>query len=175
MNKEIKEILEYFKKYVNDKFETYTVVDRHTQNIAILLDYITNLQEQLYMASLDIQELTERDIWCPSNCDRLINLQNRVNDLEDTIIDKHECIDAYSEIINNRDKEIIELEEESEEAVKYWQNQCGLRQKAIDKAISFINEVNDKEQDKLYWTMLEGETLDLLNILQGEDSVSNRN
>ena len=38
-------------------------------------DYINNLQQQLHQASLDIQELTERDIECPSWCDKLTNLQ----------------------------------------------------------------------------------------------------
>ena len=51
---EIKEILYYFRKYVNDKYETYTVVDMHTQKLEILLTYITNLQtiEQQYSAIL---------------------------------------------------------------------------------------------------------------------------
>ena len=46
MSDEIKEILNYFNKYVDDKYETYTVVDNHTNNLRILLDYITNLQEE---------------------------------------------------------------------------------------------------------------------------------
>ena len=63
MSNDIKEIL--------DKCTPFLFGDE----VDKLLDYITNLQEQLHQASLDIQELTERDIECPSWCDKLTNLQ----------------------------------------------------------------------------------------------------
>lgn len=47
-----------------------------------LYDYITNLQEQLHQASLDIQELIEKDIGCPSWCDKLTNSQEENKRLE---------------------------------------------------------------------------------------------
>ena len=67
MKDEIKEILEYAK--------SKGYIDLDYDESKILLDYITNLQEQLHQASLDIQELTEKDIGCPSWCDKLTNLQ----------------------------------------------------------------------------------------------------
>lgn len=33
------------------------------------------LKEQLHDASIQIQELIEKDIWCPSNCEKLEKLQ----------------------------------------------------------------------------------------------------
>ena len=75
MSNDIKEILAYFEEYIK-------ITDMHDsepmlnwKDLKIVLDYITNLQEQLHQASLDIQELTERDIECPSWCDKLTNLQ----------------------------------------------------------------------------------------------------
>ena len=57
MKDEIKEILDYFKKYVNDKFETYTVVDSHTNYLGILLDYITNLQQKEELLRQEIKDV----------------------------------------------------------------------------------------------------------------------
>ena len=72
MKDETKDInFEYIKtqlRSVEKQFDYVNTVD-------IILDYINNLQYQLYQASLDIQELTERDIECPSWCDKLTNLQ----------------------------------------------------------------------------------------------------
>ena len=73
--KEIERILATSGKYI-----TYT--ERN-----YVLDYITNLQEQLHQASLDIQELTEKDIGCPSWCDKLTNLQEE-KDKYKNVIDK---------------------------------------------------------------------------------------
>lgn len=47
------------------------------------------LKKQLHEASLTIQEMTERDIWCPSSCDKLEKLitqqQEFIKYLEDCI------------------------------------------------------------------------------------------
>ena len=61
MNNDIKEILDYFNKYVNDKYETYTIVDENTKAIKVLLDYITNLQEK-YNDLLEIHKIENSDI-----------------------------------------------------------------------------------------------------------------
>lgn len=56
------------------------------------------LKEQLHEASLTIQEMIEKDIWCPSNCEKLEKLQqenNQLKELIDTILNwnifKNEC------------------------------------------------------------------------------------
>lgn len=45
------------------------------------------LKEQLHDASIQIQELIEKDIWCPSNCEKLEKLQQE-NKKQKEIIDK---------------------------------------------------------------------------------------
>lgn len=37
------------------------------------------LKQQLHDASIQIQELIEKDIWCPSNCEKLEKLQQETN------------------------------------------------------------------------------------------------
>lgn len=44
------------------------------------------LKEQLHEASLTIQEMIEKDIWCPSNCEKLEKLQQ-----ENKHLDKVNC------------------------------------------------------------------------------------
>ena len=44
------------------------------------------LKEQLHDASIQIQELIEKDIWCPSNCEKLEKLQQ-----ENKHLDKVNC------------------------------------------------------------------------------------
>lgn len=45
------------------------------------------LKQQLHDASIQIQELIEKDIWCPSNCEKLEKLQQE-NKKQKELIDK---------------------------------------------------------------------------------------
>ena len=45
------------------------------------------LKQQLHDASIQIQELIEKDIWCPSNCEKLEQLQQE-NKKQKEVIDK---------------------------------------------------------------------------------------
>lgn len=45
------------------------------------------LKKQLHNASIQIQELIEKDIWCPSNCEKLEKLEQE-NKKQQEIIDK---------------------------------------------------------------------------------------
>ena len=83
MNDEIKLILKKLKIVSEEQEEGMYLCDK--EHSKLLLDYITNLQQQLHQASLDIQELTERDIECPSWCDKLTNLQQENQELNDSI------------------------------------------------------------------------------------------
>ena len=73
-----------------------------------LLDYITNLEEQLHQASLDIQELTEKDIGCPSWCDKLNNLEKENKIQKEKI--EHLLIDLRGE---------SEYKQRNEKAIEY--------------------------------------------------------
>lgn len=50
-----------------------------------LLKENQELKKQLHEASLTIQEMTERDIECPSNCEKLRQLKKQLEDKEDYI------------------------------------------------------------------------------------------
>ena len=41
------------------------------------------LKKQLQDASIQIQEMTEQDMWCPSNCEKLEKLQQEKQQLKD--------------------------------------------------------------------------------------------
>lgn len=98
MKDEIKGMCHKCKKYPAEYNQTYC---EFCLGISDKDDYITNLQEQLHKASLDIQELTERDIWCPSNCDKLTNLQEERNNMACLVNDLQEKIDEAIEYGNN--------------------------------------------------------------------------
>ena len=46
MNEEMKESIRILEEYTTDKEETFTVLNKNTKALRILLDYITNLQEE---------------------------------------------------------------------------------------------------------------------------------
>lgn len=78
----------------------------------------------------------------PEECTELLDY---ITNLEDTLIDKQECIDAYNEIINNRDKEITNLQQEIQEAndsITWWTN----RFRAVERENKRLKgELNCKE------------------------------
>ena len=56
-----------------------------------LLKENQELKKQLHDASIQIQELIEKDIWCPSNCEKLEKLQQenkQLKEIFDKVIDK---------------------------------------------------------------------------------------
>lgn len=61
-------------------------VDAKDVIIAYLGKQVQELEGQLLDASIQIQELTEQDIWCPSNCEKLEKLQQ-----ENKHLDKVNC------------------------------------------------------------------------------------
>ena len=92
MKDEIKEILDEMYHIIctySDDFDYFEEnkinFELSYKNMEKLYDYITNLQEQLHQASLDIQELTEKDIGCPSWCDKLTNLQEENESLKEEL------------------------------------------------------------------------------------------
>ena len=62
-------------------------VDAKDVNIAYLTKQVQELESQLYEASIQIQELIEQDVWCPSNCEKLEQLQQE-NKKQKEVIDK---------------------------------------------------------------------------------------
>ena len=58
-------------------------VDAKDVIIAYLTKQVQELESQLYEASIQIQELIEQDVWCPSNCEKLEKLQQENKQLKD--------------------------------------------------------------------------------------------
>ena len=55
------------------------------------------LKKQLHDASIQIQELIEKDIWCPSNCEKLEKLQQENRQLKDNWNKLKEWLKEYEE------------------------------------------------------------------------------
>lgn len=60
-------------------------VDAKDVIIAYLTKQVQELERQLLDASIQIQELIEKDIWCPSNCEKLEKLQQENKQLKEII------------------------------------------------------------------------------------------
>ena len=55
------------------------------------------LKRQLHDASIQIQELIEKDIWCPSNCEKLEKLERENEKLKDNWNKLKEWLKEYEE------------------------------------------------------------------------------
>ena len=55
------------------------------------------LKKQLHDASIQIQELIEKDIWCPSNCEKLEKLQQENKKLKDNWNKLKEWLKEYEQ------------------------------------------------------------------------------
>lgn len=113
----LKEMINDFNEYSTDYTKTRC---REIEQVLIdTLDYIINLQEAKDKLQNDYQEAVDK-----------------INELR---IQLSATEEVSAEYIKRNDKLQEELEE-SEEAVKYWQNKCDLRQRTIDKALEYIKE-----------------------------------
>lgn len=56
------------------------------------------LKRQLHDASIQIQEIIEQDIWCPSNCEKLEKLQQENKKYKEVIDKAIEYLTSYSSI-----------------------------------------------------------------------------
>jgi hypothetical protein len=85
MNKEL--ALRTF-AYLIGHYKTHnetTINKQEIEAIEFILKDNEFLKQQLHEASLTIQEMTERDIECPSNCEKLRQLKKQLEDKEDYI------------------------------------------------------------------------------------------
>lgn len=87
MNKEL--ALRTF-AYLIRHYKTHNATIINSQEIEAI-EFILNdnefLEQQLHDASIQIQELIEKDIWCPSNCEKLEKLEQE-NKKQKEVIDK---------------------------------------------------------------------------------------
>lgn len=133
---------------INNMFEAgdeYKIVD-NLLKLSEILKENKELKKQLHDASIQIQELIEKDIWCPSNCEKLKELRKQYC----------ERIDCSGRIGNSK-----KVEESQQENKKL--------KEVINKAIKYI-EKNSKTNPNLSG-LLVGEEIDkLLEILKGDSN-----
>ena len=72
-------------------------VDAKDVIIAYLTKQVQELESQLYEASIQIQELIEQDVWCPSNCEKLKKLQQENEKLKDNWDKLRKWLKEYEE------------------------------------------------------------------------------
>lgn len=75
------------------------------------------LKEQLHDASIQIQELIEKDIWCPSNCEKLEKLQQENKQLKEVIDKTIEELKKGLNELDTRRREEVCIEQYIEEAL----------------------------------------------------------
>lgn len=68
-----------------------------------LLKENQELKKQLHNASIQIQELIEKDICCPSNCEKLEKLQQENKKQEEVINNFLDIVDKSKMLLNNPD------------------------------------------------------------------------
>ena len=142
MTDEIREILDILKNCKDYDDEVF-LIKQHSATL--LLDYITNLQQQLHQASLDIQELTERDIECPSWCDKLTNLQQEIKEANDSITwwtNRFKAVERDNRKLQQR---IAGLEAENETLRSDFKNQVEYTNKIAEE-----NERLNKRNEEIY-------------------------
>lgn len=81
------------------------------------------LKKQLHDASIQIQELIEKDIWCPSNCEKLEKLEQENKQLQEEL-EWAIGIVEHNRIISKKNKEIHQLKKQLEEINKMIEK-CG--------------------------------------------------
>ena len=141
MKDEIKEILEYFRKYATIRENTM---------ISEIEDYITNLQEKLEVSQtneetyrLEMQDIT-----------KILGL------------DEHTIFDEVKEYANNLQEENKKLQK----LLDFEIERNDLKQDRIDKAIDYITTEQLYTNYQWGKSQYEKILKDLLNILQGEDN-----
>ena len=75
------------------------------------------LKRQLHDASIQIQELIEKDIWCPSNCEKLEKLQQENKQLKEVIDKTIEELKKGLNELDTRRREEVYIEQYIEEAL----------------------------------------------------------
>lgn len=119
--------LEDYKSYYEDTTREQILEDTYIEYCAYvnLAHRYSELKKQLHEASLTIQEMTEQDIECPSNCEKLRQLKKQLEEKENIACDwKDSCLENAGEI------EILETQQK--EFIKYLKDTIKKEQKNLD-------------------------------------------
>lgn len=66
------------------------------------------LKEQLHDASIQIQELIEQDMWCPSNCSKLKEILNQQKEFIEYLTSYIDLLSNEPDLIEENQKDILE-------------------------------------------------------------------
>ena len=122
--------------------------------IQFLLEENQELKKQLHEASLTIQEMTEQDIECPSNCEKLRRLKKQLEEKESIACDwKDSCLENAGKI------EILEIQQK--EFIKYLEYK-------IDICDSFLDTIKSDLQEISYRVMSANKTYITTQIKENE-------
>ena len=88
----------------------------HNESVEILKEN-KELKKQLHDASIQIQELIEKDIWCPSNCEKLKELRKQY-------CERTDCSGRIgnSKKVEKLQQENKQLKEVINKAIEYMEN-----------------------------------------------------
>ena len=122
MNKEL--ALRTF-AYLIRHYKTHNATIINKQEIEAI-EFILNdnefLEQQLHDASIQIQELIEKDIWCPSNCEKLEKLQQENKQLKEIIKENTILVkDEYGDYQECNIKP-LEMKQKYEKLKDNWNN-----------------------------------------------------
>lgn len=116
-------------------------VDAKDVIIAYLTKQVQELERQLLDASIQIQELTEQDIWCPSNCEKLEKLQQENQELKKRVEEyKKKLMIATKAEIREIDKNIFV-------GIDYFQDKCISYITQQKEFIKYLEDMLDDEND----------------------------
>lgn len=66
------------------------------------------LKKQLHDASIQIQELIEKDMWCPSNCSKLKEILNQQKEFIEYLTSYIDLLSNDPDLIEENQKDILE-------------------------------------------------------------------
>ncbi len=110
---ENQELKENYERIYN---ENCILREEHNINDIDLLDKNQELKQQLHEASLTIQEMTEQDIECPSNCEKLRQLKKQLED-------KTEDYKRMKDNFDSKVDVITEIDTQQKEFIKYLEDE----------------------------------------------------
>lgn len=168
MNKEL--ALRTF-AYLIRHYKTHNATIINKQEIEAI-EFILNdnefLEQQLHDASIQIQELIEKDIWCPSNCEKLEKIKEEVKALNKGLRKVQQRSIKYKNRCLKLNKKIKELKEQLEDMTLCRDIASGHRKEVQDRETILLNQ--QKEFIKYLENMLDNEN-DIFSVVRVKDAL----
>lgn len=169
-----------------DDFEDYCTL-RETFDPFEMFYENQELKKQLHEASLNIQEMTERDIYCPSSCDKLEELLKENQKLKKQLKPNYYVsglegtLKEYQQEMNNIANENSKLKKQIEEYQKELEKADSITQSCIfdgkeeskilyRKCLNVLDKMNKQQKEfvKYLESMLDDEN-DIFSVVRVKD------